>query len=65
MLSALHSLLEEEKLRYITPFKYFDAAKAFLEGSFDGNYALTGVAPTLVLLIAAYARYTRADIPAL
>jgi len=65
LLSALHSLLEEEKLRYITPFKYFDVAKAFFEGKFDGNYALTGAALALVLLIAAYARYTRADIPAL
>ena len=65
LLSALHSLLEEEKLRYITPFKYFDAGKAFFDGSFDARYALTGVALTLVLLIAAYARYTRADIPAL
>jgi len=65
LLSALHSLLEEEKLRYITPFKYFDAAKAFFEGSFETNYALTGVAITLVLMVLAYVRYTRADIPAL
>ncbi len=65
LLSALHSLLEEEALRYITPFKYFDAAKAFLEGAFEPNYALTGAAIALALMIAAYARYTRADIPAL
>jgi len=65
LLSALHSLLEEEALRYITPFKYFDAAKAFLQGAFEPNYALTGSAIALVLMIAAYARYTRADIPAL
>lgn len=65
LLSALHSLLEEEALRYITPFKYFDAAKAFFEGSFDAKYAVTGAALTIVLLVASYARYTRADIPAL
>ncbi len=65
LLSALYSLLEEEKLRYITPYKYFDAAKAFFEGSFEVNYALTGVAIALVLMVSAYARYTRADIPAL
>ena len=65
LLSALHSLLEEEKLRFITPFKYFDVSKAFFDGSFDVNYALTGAAITLLLLCAAYARYTRADIPAL
>ena len=65
LLSALYSLLEEDKLRYITPFKYFDAAKAFFEGGFEANFALTGVVITVVLLIAAYARYTRAEIPAL
>lgn len=65
VLSALQSLLEEEKLLYITPFKYFDAAKAFFEGSFEAKYALTGAAVTLVLMFAAYFRYTRADIPAL
>jgi ABC-2 type transport system permease protein len=65
LLSALHSLLEEEKLRYITPFKYFDAAKAFFDGAFEVKYALTGVAVTALLLLAAYLRYTRADIPAL
>lgn len=65
LLSALHSLLEEEALRYITPFKYFDAAKAFFEGSFDAKYAVTGAVLTVVLLVASYARYTRADIPAL
>lgn len=65
LLSALHSLLEEEKLRYITPFKYFEAAKAYFDGSFEAKYALTGAALTVLLLAAAYARYTRADIPAL
>jgi len=65
LLSALYSLLEEEKLRYINPFKFYDAAKAFFDGAFETNYALTGAAITLVLMILAYVRYTRADIPAL
>lgn len=65
LLSALHSLLEEEKLRYITPFKYFEAAKAFFDGAFEPAYAYTGGMLMLALIIAAYVRYTRADIPAL
>ena len=65
LLSALYSLLEEEKLRYITPFRYFDSAKAFFDGSFEVNYALTGAAIGLLLLMVSYVRYTRADIPAL
>lgn len=65
LLSALHSLLEEEKLRYITPFKYFEASKVFFDGAFEAKYAITGAAVTLALMLAAYIRYTRADIPAL
>lgn len=65
LLSALNSLLEEEKMRFITPFQYFDAAKAFFEGSFEAKYAVTGAVLAAVLLAASYVRYLRADIPAL
>lgn len=65
LLSALHSLLEEEMLRYITPFQYFETAKAFFDGAFEPKYALTGSVIALVLMAAAYVRYTRADVPAL
>jgi ABC-type transport system involved in multi-copper enzyme maturation permease subunit len=65
LLSALNSLLEEEKMRYVTPFQYYNAAKAFFDGAFETKYALIGVALTIALMIAAYKRYTRADIPAL
>ena len=64
LLSALHSLLELEDLRYITPFSYYDTAKAFFDGTYEPKYALVGAAVTLALMVAAYARYTRADIPA-
>ena len=65
LLSALHSLLELESLRYITPFSYYDTAKAFFDGTYEPRYALVGTVVTLALMVAAYARYTRADIPAL
>lgn len=65
ILSALQSILEEEKLRYVTPFQYFDPAKAFSEGSFDTPYVITAVLLTVALLLAAYGKYTRSDIPAL
>jgi ABC-type transport system involved in multi-copper enzyme maturation permease subunit len=64
LLSAIHSLLEEEKLRYIAPLKYFDVFKAFFEGRFDTPYAVTAAVLTAALMIAAYLRYTRADAPA-
>jgi len=65
LLSALNSLLEEEKFRYVTPFKYFDVEKAFQTGSFDVPYALTGAVVAIFLVCAAYLRYTKRDIPAL
>jgi len=65
LLSALQSMLEEEKLNFINPFKYFDTAKAFFDGAFELKYALTGAVITIVLMVAAYVRYTRADIPSL
>ena len=65
LLSALNSLLEEEKFRYVTPFKYFDAEKAFLTGSFDTPYAVAGAVVAILLVCAAYLRYTKRDIPAL
>lgn len=65
LLSALHSLVEEDALRYITPYKYFDAGKAFFEGRFDTPYALTAAVVTLALLALSYWSYTRADISAL
>ena len=65
LLSALHSLLELEDLRYITPFSYYDTAKAFFNGTYEPKYAFVGAAVTLALMLVAYVRYTRADIPAL
>ena len=65
LLSALNSLLEEEKFRYVTPFKYFDVEKAFLTGSFDTSYAVAGAVVIVLLLCAAYLHDTKRDIPAL
>jgi len=65
VLSALHSLLEEEALRYITVYKYFDVSKAFFEGRFDTPYVITAVVLSLACFLAAYTKYTRSDIPAL
>ena len=47
------------------PVACAQAAKAFFDGTFEAKYALIGAALTLGLMLAAYLRYTRADIPAL
>ncbi len=64
LLSALHSILEKDALRYITPFKYFDVTLAFSEGRFETPYVLTAAAVTLMLLALAFIRYCRADVAA-
>ena len=65
LLSALQSILEEDMLLYITPYKYFDATKAFFDGAFETRFVVTAAVLSLVLMLAAYFKYTRADVPAL
>ena len=65
LLSALHSMLEEEALRYITVYKYFDVSKAFFEGGFEAPYVATAIVLSLICLGTAWLKYTRSDIPAL
>ena len=65
LLSALHSILEEEALRYITVYKYFDVSKAFFEGGFEAPYVATAIVLSLACLCAAWLKYTRSDIPTL
>ncbi len=61
LLTALHSLLEDDALRYIAPFKYFSVSLAFSEGRFETPYVLTAAAITLVLLVASHMSYCRGD----
>ena len=64
VLSALHSILHEDALRYITPYKYFDVTLAFSEGRFETPYVITAAAVTVTLLIIAFVKYCRTDIHA-
>lgn len=64
ILTALHSILKEDILRYITPYKYFDVTLAFTEGHFESLYAATAAIITLVLLGASFVRYCRSDVHA-
>lgn len=64
LLTALHSLLEDDALRYIAPYKYFSVSLAFFEGRFETPYVLTAAAITLVLLAVSYMNYCRDDVRA-
>jgi len=65
ILTALHSILKEDALRYITPYKYFDPAMAFSAGHFEPRYAAAAALATVLLLAAALTRYCSADTRAL
>ena len=64
LLTALHSILEEDALRYIAPYKYFDVALAFSEGRFETPYVFTAAVIALVLLAASYLKFCRGDVHA-
>ncbi len=57
LLSVLHSLLKEDALRYVAPYKFFDVSKALSEGRFESSYVVTAAVITLIFFILAYLRY--------
>jgi len=49
-------------LRFLTPFKYFDAAKIMLEGSFDTVYLLLSIAIIACCTAGTYISYNKRDL---
>lgn len=49
-------------LKYLTPFKYFDAGELFRTGQMDGTYLLISAAIIIVSLSAAYWIYNKRDL---
>jgi len=49
-------------LRYLTPFKYFDAAELYRTMRFDSTFLLLAAGIILVCIIAAYWTYNRRDL---
>ena len=49
-------------LKYLTPFKYFDAAELFRSGRLDGGYLLLSAVIIVACLAAAYWAYGRRDL---
>jgi ABC-2 type transport system permease protein len=49
-------------LKYITPFKYFDANQLYRTGSMDGGYLLLSAAIVVVCIAAAYWIYNKRDL---
>lgn len=62
-LSIIVSIQEElDFLKYLTPFKYFDAGELYRSGQLDGGYLLLSAAIIVVCVAAAYWSYNKRDL---
>lgn len=63
VLSTVQGMHEKlEFLKWVTPFKYFDAADLFHNGALDGTYVALTLALMAVLIAASYYVYNRRDL---
>jgi len=49
-------------LKYVTPFRYFEAAELFRTGRMEGTYLLLSAAIVAVCVAGAYLTYNRRDL---
>jgi len=61
ILSALYGILNEEKMRYITPFKYFNPVSVYAEGGFETKYVITAVIIIIACISVACYRFCKHD----
>jgi ABC-2 type transport system permease protein len=62
-LSVISSLSEDlEFLKYLSPFKYFDAGVLLRESRLDLTFVLLSVAIVLMSMVGAYMTYARRDL---
>lgn len=61
ILSALLNIMNEEKIRFIAPLKYFDPTELFKSGAFELPYAVMGAAVIIVTLCAAFVWFCKSD----
>jgi len=63
-LISILSVMQEKLdfLKYVTPFRYFDAGELFRSGRMDGTYLLLSAAIVVVCVVGAYMAYGRRDL---
>lgn len=64
IIAMLGSVLGEEKIRYITPFKYFDTNYIIANGRYETKFLVIEAIFIVVSIIATYAIYLRRDVRA-
>jgi ABC-2 type transport system permease protein len=61
ILMALHSLIKEEIIRYISPLTYFNPGTVFLTGSYDTKYVITAAVVSIACIALSYIKYCKSD----
>ncbi len=62
ILTALYNILEDESMRFIAIFKYFDVYTAFNEGRFETPYVIIAAVIFIALLSVSFVKYCRSEI---
>ncbi len=60
----LASILEEEKLNYVVPFKYYDSIKILHQSTYDSTSVALNIIFVVAAIAASYILYTKKDIHA-
>jgi len=64
IISGLGSVLGEERVNYITPFKYYDPGKIVQNGSYDSKFIIIEVIFIIIAISINYLIYSKKDIDA-
>jgi ABC-2 type transport system permease protein len=64
ILGSLGSFLGEEKVRYFSPFRYFDAAYIMKHAAYETSFVVIGIAFLIVAITSSYLVYLKKDIHA-
>jgi ABC-2 type transport system permease protein len=61
---SILSVMQErlDFLKYVTPFRYYDAGELFRSGRMDGTYLMISAAIIVVCVAGAYLTYSRRDL---
>lgn len=62
IVGSLGSLIGEEKVRYLSPFRYFDAAYIIQNASYEASFVIVGSIFVIAAIAASFAVYLKKDI---
>lgn len=64
LLGMVSSVTGDEKLKYLSPLKYFDSNFILMNGSYENKFLLLTAVLSLLFLCVGYFFYTKRDVPA-